>query len=99
MRADVVQLRYTIDDVDCQSESIDLVFNRQFHRCVDVAALFVAAYVQVSMIRAAVRQTVNQPWIAMEVEDDRFVGGEQAVEIAIVQPVRMLAMALHLEEV
>ena len=42
---------------------------------------------------------VNQPRIAVEVEDDRLVDGKQGVEIAIRQPVRVLRAGLQLEQV
>ena len=50
-------------------------------------------------MRAAVGQAVNQPRIAVEVEDDRLVDGEQRIEVAVGQPVRMLGAGLQLEQV
>src|SRR4051812_48435591 len=97
--ADVVQLWHPIDYVNRQSEAIDFVVDGQLHRRIDVAAFFVAAHVQVPVICAAVSQPVNQPGVTVKVKDDRLIGGEQAVEIAISQSVRMVAVALHLEEV
>jgi hypothetical protein len=43
---------------------------------------------------AAVSKPVNQPRIAMKIEDDRFVNRKQRVEIPIRQAVRMLCAAL-----
>lgn len=37
----------------------------------DVALLFVAAHMQIAVVSAAQSEPVNQPWIAMKVEDDR----------------------------
>lgn len=39
------------------------------------------------LVRAAVDQLVDQPGIAVEVEDDGFIGGEEGIEVAIAQPV------------
>ncbi len=43
------------------------------------------------MIGPAVGEAVDQPGIAMEIEDDRPVLGEQAVEVGIAEAMRMLA--------
>ena len=51
------------------------------------------------MVGAAVGQAMDQPGIAVEVEDDRLVGGEQAVEVAVGQAVRVLAVGRELEQV
>jgi len=69
MTANLLQFRYAIDRIDGKSEAIGLVADRQFQWRVDVALLLVAANVQ-SPVLSAVRQTVNQPWISMEIEDD-----------------------------
>ena len=96
MRARCFQFRYTVDYIDCQCEAIDLIIDRQLHRRVDVAAFLVATHVHVLMIGPPVGEPVNQPRVAMEVEDDRLVHGEQAVKVAITQPVRMLCVACNL---
>jgi hypothetical protein len=44
----------------------------------------------VVVVRAPVRQPVNQPRVAMESKDDRLVGGEKGVEIGIRSSVRVL---------
>ena len=51
------------------------------------------------MISPPVGEPMYQPWVAMEVEDDRFVRGKQAVEVAVTQTVRMLSVRLQLEQV
>jgi len=79
VRADGLQFRHAVNYIDGQSEPIDFVFDRQFHRRVDVAALFIAAHVQVLVICPAVREPVNQPWVAMEVENDWFIRSEQTI--------------------
>ena len=40
-----------------------------------------------------------QPWITVEVEDDRLIGGEQRIEIRICQPVGMFRTRLQFEQI
>src|SRR5437660_8239970 len=61
-----------IDHIDRQTESIDLIVDGQLHWSVDVALFLVSAYVHVGVVRAAIRESVNQPWIAMEIEYNRL---------------------------
>src|SRR5437667_8203594 len=86
-----LQGRHPIDDVDGQAEAVDLVLDGQVERGVDVALLLVAPHVEILVVRGSIGQAVDEPAIAVEVEDDRPVGGEQAVEVAVRQAVRMLA--------
>ena len=79
----VAQLRHAIDHVDDQVEARRLVQHRQLERRVDVALLLVAVHVQVLVALEAVGELVDQPGIAVEVEDDRLVRREQAVELAL----------------
>ena len=90
---------HPVDHVDHQIEAVDLVEDRELERRVDVALLLVAAHVQVLVVREAVGELVDQPGIAVEVEDHRLVGGEQAVELAVRRAVRVLARRLHLVQV
>src|SRR4029450_603472 len=76
MRAGDPQARYPIDDVDRETEAVDLVTNGQIERRVDVALLLVAAHVQVLVIGAPVGQPMDQPRISVEVEDNGLVRGE-----------------------
>jgi hypothetical protein len=39
--------------------------------------------VEVSVVCAEISELVDQPWIAVKVENDRFVCSEQAVEVAV----------------
>ncbi len=79
--------------------TIDFVLNRQLHRRIDVAAFFVTAHVQVLVIGPVIGKPMNQPGIAVEVENDRLIDGKQAVEVAIAQTVRMIALCLQLEQI
>ena len=68
-----LQCGHPVNDVDRQTETIDLVQDRQIERRVDVSFFLVTAHVQVLVIGTLVGQAVDQPGIAVEVEDDRFV--------------------------
>src|SRR5215813_12684676 len=87
-----------INGIYCEAEAIDLVVHRQFHRSVDVAFLLVPTHVQ-ALVVADVSQAVNQTGIAMEVENDRLVGGEQGIVVCVGQPVRVFLARLQLEQV
>jgi len=77
------QPRHAVDDINGQAETVDLVFDGQFQWCVDIALFLVAAYVQMLVIGAAVGQAVDQPGVTVEIENDRLIPGEQAVEVAV----------------
>ena len=83
MRSDSLQFRDAIDCINGETESVRLVVDRQFHWSIDVAFLFVAADVDVAMVRPAVSEAVNQPGIAMEVEDDWLVDGKERIEVRV----------------
>ena len=70
----VAQLGHAVDDVDDQVKAGRLVQHRQLERRVDVALLPVAVHVQVLVALEPVGEPVNQPGVAVEVEDDRLVG-------------------------
>ena len=59
----------------------------------------VAPHVHVRVPLEAVGELVDQPGIAVEVEDNRLVRGEQAVELAVGRSVRMLGRRLQLEQI
>ena len=54
---------------------------------------------QILVVGEPIRELMDQPWIAVEVENDRLAGGEQAVEVAHAEPMRMLCVRLHLVQV
>ena len=99
MRANPLQLRDAVNRVDCETEPVGLVVNCQFHWRVDVALLFVTAHMQVSVVRAAVGEAVNQPGIAVEVKDDRLVRRKQRIEVRIRQAMWMFCARLQLEQI
>src|SRR5208283_2535998 len=94
----LLQRRGPVNHVHRQAESVGLVFDRQLHRSIDVSLLLVAPHVQ-SLVLATVCQAVNQPGIAMEVEDDWLVNREQRIEVPVRQPVRMFRVRFQLEQI
>src|SRR5208283_2379869 len=98
MSGRVAHARHAINRVDREVEAVGLIANRQLQRRIDTAELFVAADMKICMIGAPIGELVNQPRVAVEVEDDGLAGGEEAVEVAIGKAVRMLAGGLQLEQ-
>src|ERR1700722_5561771 len=95
VRSGRLDARHSIDHIDREMEAIDVVAYRQLQRRVDVATLHVSANVNVRMVGATIGELVDQPGIAVEVEDDRLVLGEERIEIAIADSVRMLRLRLQ----
>ena len=77
------ELRNPVDDIHRQIEAIDLVPHGEFERGINIAVFLIAAYVKVFVVGAAVSELVNQPGVAMKVENDRLVYGEQAVKVLV----------------
>jgi len=69
----VVQCRDSVNGVHCQRESISLVANSQLERSVDITLLLVASNVEVELAGSLVGQSVDEPWVGVEVEDDGAV--------------------------
>ncbi len=83
MSSHYLKLGHAVDDIDDQVEAVDLIADGQFHRRVYVAILLVAAHMNIAAVGTAIGQPVDQIGIAVEVEDYRFVFGEQAVEVGV----------------
>ena len=93
------ELGHSVDHIDRQVESIEIVAHDHVERRGDGPLLLVAADVQVVVVRAAVRQTMDEPRVPVVREDDRPVDREQRVELGIGEPVRMLGLVLEAHEV
>src|SRR5215469_5149823 len=91
---DGLQPGEAVNGINRQTETISFVLNSQFHGCVDVALLFVAAHMQ-TFVLSAVSQAMDQPRIAVEIKDDRFIARKQRVEVLLGQPVRVLCAGLQ----
>lgn len=97
VRSRYLQFRNAIDSVDYQAETVHLVADREFERGIDIPLLLVAADMEIIVVRAPVRQLVNQPGVSMEIENDRFVDREEGVEVPVCESVGMLTGGLQPE--
>ena len=77
VRANGLKFGNAVNCVDRQTEAVGFVVDRQFHRRIDVPFFLVAAHMQVLVIGTPVGQSVGEPRISVEIEDDRLVRGEQ----------------------
>ena len=99
VRGGGLQAGHAVDHVDGEVEAVDLIEDRELERRVDVALLLVAAHVDVVVVVAAIGELVDERGVAVEVEDDRLVEGEERVEVAIGEAVRMLGVGHEAEEI
>src|SRR5471032_158784 len=97
--AGIAKPRHTIDYIDTQRKAVDLVDDRQLERRIDVAAFPIAMHMHVLVIRAVIRELVNERRIRVEVEDDRLLARENGIEVATGQTVRMIGVGHQPEQV
>ena len=90
---------HAVDDVLDQVEPVHIVAHRHVEGRGGRALFLVAAHVEVAVVGPPVREPVNEPRIAVVREDDRPVRREDPVELAVAQPVRVLARGLELHQV
>ena len=64
---------HPVDGVDGYAEAVGLVANGKFQRRIDIAMLLVATHVNVLLVGPAVGEPVDEPRIAVEVDDHRFI--------------------------
>src|SRR5579859_4109588 len=79
----LLKLRHALDRVHGQTETINLVLNRQFQRRIDIALFLVAANVQILVICAAVRQAMDEPGVSVKIKNDRLIYREQRIKIPV----------------
>ena len=91
--ARLAEARHAVDDVDDEVEAVEVVEHDHVERRRGRALLLVAADVDVGVVGAPVGEPVDEPRVAVVGEDHRLVGGEQRVELAVGQAVRVLASA------
>ena len=96
--ADLVT-RHAVDRIDGQAEAVGLIANSELQRRVDVALFFVAAHVDMALMRAVIGQPVDQPRIGMKVENDRPIRSKERLELAVCQTVRVLCIRDQLEQI
>src|ERR1017187_1242445 len=73
------QARYTPEGIESELVAVDVVEYAHVERRGGGAFFLVAAHVNVVVVVTPVSETVNEPWIAVEGEDDRRGGGKQQV--------------------
>jgi hypothetical protein len=83
MSADIMEFWNAVNHIDRKAKAINLIINGKFQGRIDIALFFVAAHMQISVIGATIGETVNQPRIAVEIENNRLVSGEERIKIAI----------------
>lgn len=66
-------MRQTIDSIHRETVSVSLVTDSEFERSVDVTLLLVASNVDVQGTWALVSESVDEPGVRVEVEDDGSV--------------------------
>src|SRR5271165_7139853 len=98
-RSGDAETRHAVDRIDGEAEAVGLITNGQLQRRVDVALLLVAAHVNVVLMWPMVSEPVDQPRVGVEIENHRLVGGEEGLELAIGQPVRMLGVRDQFEQI
>src|SRR5260370_2162669 len=88
-----------IDDVNHEVVAIDVVHHRTVEGRGGRALLLAPAAVDVLVIRPAIRQAVDQPWVAVVGEDHRLVACEYLVELGLLQSIPMLCCRLQPHQV
>src|SRR5215472_13773283 len=78
-----LQLRNMLDCIHGQGEPIDAIFNCQLQWSIDVPLFSIAVNMEVLMIGAAVGQSMNEPGISVEAEDDGFINREEQIKISV----------------
>src|SRR5262249_44621972 len=90
---------HVLDYLHCQREAINSILDRQFQRRIDIALFPVTVHVEVVMVRTAIGQTMNEPGISVEIENDRLIDAEKQIEVPIRQTVRMVGLRLQPQQV
>src|ERR1700676_4941175 len=80
---DTVKAWNTIEHITSQMEPVEIVQHRHVEGSGGCSLFLVSAHVQVVVISAPVGQSVNEPRISVKRKNDRFVGGEDGIEIPI----------------
>ena len=79
-----------------QVEAIDFVLDADIEGGGDGAFFVITVDVEV-VVMTTIGQFMDEGWIAVEVEDDRLILGEEHVELGIAQAMLMLGLRLKSE--
>lgn len=86
------------NDVHNKVETVELVLYGHVEGGGNSTFLFVAAYVY-ALVGAAVDKAVNQPWVAVEGEDNWLIGRKECVVVDVAKAVRVLGVGLQAHKV
>lgn len=95
----VVQSWDTVNSIHRERVSISLISDSQLERSVDVALLLVATDVDVELAGTLVGESVDEPWVGVEVEDDGSVVREDGLPFDVGHAVGMVNLRDELEEI
>lgn len=93
-RSPVVQVGHLVDGLHGETESIGLVLDGEFERGVDVSLFPVSTDVDVAGPVSPVGESVNEPGVRVEVDNDGLVSGEDAVKLLVRQACRAISKAV-----
>src|SRR5947208_6070462 len=83
--SDVCKFRDAVDDISYQVEAVQIVPDDHVERSRRCALFFVPSNVKIRMVSSPISETMNEPRIAVERKDDRFVEREERIEFLIRQ--------------
>jgi hypothetical protein len=79
----ITQFRDTINRINRETETIRLVLDRQPKRGINITFLSIACDVDVVLTFTHIRETVDEPRVRVEIEDDRLVVCEDGSELVV----------------
>jgi len=95
----VLQHGQAVNGIHGETVTIGLVADSQLKRGIDVTLLLVSSDVDVELTRALVGESVDEPWVGMEIEDDGLVVGEDVGPLLIGHSMGMVSLVDELEEI
>ena len=98
-RRHVLQPWHAVDHIAGQVVAVDLIHYGHIEWGGRCTFFLVSAHVQVGVIGASIGEPVDQPRIPVEGEDNGLVSGKKGIEVAVGEPVGMLARRLQRHQV
>ena len=87
------------DGIRSQMKPVQVVQHRHVERRGDGALLLVATHVEVCVVGASIGQSMDQPGIAVEGENDGAVAREEQIKVLIAQAVRVFTRRLQFHQI
>ena len=88
------KLRYPVDHVDDEMETVKIVEHGHIERGCGRPFFLVPTDMQIVMVGPPIGETMDQPRIAVIGEDDGLVGREQRIKVTVREPMRMFFLWL-----